>query len=50
MTHPQTEDSNIFSDHSLYLANTRLNAIIHALILKDLFSIFLISPLSLKMN
>ncbi len=36
MTHPQTEDSNIFSDHSLYLANTRLNAIIHALILKDL--------------
>ncbi|SDY43263.1 HEPN domain-containing protein [Bacillus sp. 166amftsu] len=36
MTHPQTEDSNIFSNRTLYLANIRLSALIHTLILIDL--------------
>ncbi|HHB2483307.1 TPA: HEPN domain-containing protein [Bacillus cereus] len=36
MTHPQTEDSNIFRSYKLYLANIRLSALIHALILIDL--------------
>ncbi|PEQ78186.1 hypothetical protein CN454_05000 [Bacillus cereus] len=36
MTHPQAEDSNIFRNYKLYLANIRLSALIHALILIDL--------------
>ncbi|WP_254488450.1 HEPN domain-containing protein [Bacillus thuringiensis] len=36
MTHPQTEESNIFTDFKLYLANIRLSALINALILIDL--------------
>ncbi|MDX5866186.1 hypothetical protein SIL80_09820 [Bacillus cereus group sp. BfR-BA-01119] len=36
MTHPQTEESNIFIDFKLYLANIRLSALINAVILKDL--------------
>ncbi|MGG4560893.1 hypothetical protein CON78_05975 [Bacillus toyonensis] len=36
MTHPQTEESNIFIGSKLYLANIRLSALINALILIDL--------------
>lgn len=36
MTHPQTEESTIFIDFKLYLANVRLSALINALILIDL--------------
>ncbi|PFU24398.1 hypothetical protein COK80_22870 [Bacillus anthracis] len=36
MTHPQVENQNILRDERLFLANVRLNALIHSLILIDL--------------